>query len=523
MAQSGYTPILIYASGTASNVPLAANMTSSASGAELALNYADGKLYFKNSSGVVTLLAGSGGGGPAAGSNTQVQFNNSGVFGASANLTWNGTALSTTGLTFTGTGNRITGDMTNATQANRVAFQTSTANSATTITVIPSGTGTQSSINLFNNSDPTNASLLNMLTNAADARINSTITGTGTYLPMTFYTGGSEAVRIGSGASSATDKGTVGIGYTSLTGVGNNGLAVLGNVGIGTTSPSTKLSVSSSGPNGVDLAVDQANSVASARLFFSNGTAGQACSISNDTGALKFNRAATAGSSTGAESMRIDTNGLIGVKGAASTSWSSTYQVIQYNAGPALWSANNTNINFSSNIYNDGTSRYITSAGAGYVNASTGGITLNSLQSGTAGNAVTVGAIFNVNTTDCVMTTANGGLGYGTGSGGTVTQGAGSGKATAVTLNKPTGVITMNNAALAAGASVVFALSNTLLAAVDTVIVGHNANGGTANAYTVQALTVGATSVSIRVTNITAGSLSEAVQINFAIIKGASA
>jgi len=60
MAQSGYTPILLYASGTATNVPLAANMTSSSAGAELALNYADGKLYFKNSSGVVTLLASSG-------------------------------------------------------------------------------------------------------------------------------------------------------------------------------------------------------------------------------------------------------------------------------------------------------------------------------------------------------------------------------------------------------------------------------------------------------------------------------
>jgi len=57
MAQSGYTPILIYASGTASNVPSASNMTSSASGAELALNYADGKLYYKNGSGTVTLLA----------------------------------------------------------------------------------------------------------------------------------------------------------------------------------------------------------------------------------------------------------------------------------------------------------------------------------------------------------------------------------------------------------------------------------------------------------------------------------
>ena len=113
MAATGYTPILIYASGTASNVPLAANLTSDATkGAELALNYADGKLYYKNSSGVVTLLAGAGGTGIVAGSNTQIQFNNSGVFGASANLTWDGTyltagsiknsALTNTRLTFAG-------------------------------------------------------------------------------------------------------------------------------------------------------------------------------------------------------------------------------------------------------------------------------------------------------------------------------------------------------------------------------------------------------------------------------------
>ena len=102
MAQSGYTPILLYASGTATNVPLAANMTSSSSGAELALNYADGKLYYKNSSGVVTLLVGTGGAGVVAGSNTQVQFNNSGVFGASANLTWDGTSFSATNYVATG-------------------------------------------------------------------------------------------------------------------------------------------------------------------------------------------------------------------------------------------------------------------------------------------------------------------------------------------------------------------------------------------------------------------------------------
>ena len=57
MAQTGYTPLLIYASGTATNVPLAANLTSNSSGAELAINYADGKLFYKDSSGVVQVLA----------------------------------------------------------------------------------------------------------------------------------------------------------------------------------------------------------------------------------------------------------------------------------------------------------------------------------------------------------------------------------------------------------------------------------------------------------------------------------
>jgi len=57
MAQSGYTPILIYASGTTGNTPSAGNLTSSSTGAELALNYYDGKLFYKDASGVVQLLA----------------------------------------------------------------------------------------------------------------------------------------------------------------------------------------------------------------------------------------------------------------------------------------------------------------------------------------------------------------------------------------------------------------------------------------------------------------------------------
>lgn len=55
MAASGYTPIQLYYSSTASAVPLAGNMVT----AELALNVVDGKLYYKSAAGVVTLLASS--------------------------------------------------------------------------------------------------------------------------------------------------------------------------------------------------------------------------------------------------------------------------------------------------------------------------------------------------------------------------------------------------------------------------------------------------------------------------------
>lgn len=49
-------------------------------------------------------INGAGGGGTPAGINTQIQFNNSGSFGASSNLTWNGTTFAVTGdITYSGT------------------------------------------------------------------------------------------------------------------------------------------------------------------------------------------------------------------------------------------------------------------------------------------------------------------------------------------------------------------------------------------------------------------------------------
>jgi hypothetical protein len=88
--------------------------------------------------------------------------------------------------------------MSNATIANRLAFQTSTTNGNTIVGAFPNGTGTNTRLQLFSASDPANASTASMEANATSSLviINADKTGTGTYLPMTFYTSGSEGARL---------------------------------------------------------------------------------------------------------------------------------------------------------------------------------------------------------------------------------------------------------------------------------------------------------------------------------------
>jgi len=116
---------------------------------------------------------------------------------------------------------------------------------------------------------------------------------------------------------------------------------------------------------------------------------------------------------------------------------------------------------------------------------------------------------------------ATGGFGYTTGAGGTVTQGSGSGKATGVTLSKVCGQITMDGAALNAGVSVSFTLTNTAIAATDILVFNH-ASVGTVGDYTFSARCA-AGSATITVRNVTAGNLSEAIVIGFALVKGVTA
>jgi len=109
-------------------------------------------------------------------------------------------------------------------------------------------------------------------------------------------------------------------------------------------------------------------------------------------------------------------------------------------------------------------------------------------------------------------------IGYSAGAQGSVTQATS--KSTGVTLNKSSGQITMNGAALAAGTTVLFTLTNSVLSAKDVLIVNVG-SGGTSGAYWPYVANVGAGSAVIGVYNNTAGSLSEAIVINYAVIHSA--
>jgi hypothetical protein len=106
-------------------------------------------------------------------------------------------------------------------------------------------------------------------------------------------------------------------------------------------------------------------------------------------------------------------------------------------------------------------------------------------------------------------------LGYTVAAQGAVTQATS--KSTAVTLNKSAGKITMNNEALAGNTAVSFTFNNSLLSSNDIIILNVSAVG-TAAAYTtyVSSMTAGSAVLTLR--NLTSGSLSEAVVVNYAII-----
>lgn len=110
---------------------------------------------------------------------------------------------------------------------------------------------------------------------------------------------------------------------------------------------------------------------------------------------------------------------------------------------------------------------------------------------------------------------SGGELGYTAEASGTVTQLTS--KSTGVTLNKSSGQITLDGAALANITNVTFTLTNSTISAKDVIVLSVS-SGATAGAYNcwISSKTIGSCTITIR--NLSGGSLSEAFVLNFAVI-----
>lgn len=104
--------------------------------------------------------------------------------------------VTTDQLAFAGTARRITGDMSNAAQGSRLAFQTSTANSTTTLNILPSGSGTSANLCVHAANDAANAPRLLFGVNSTEAYVQADQTGTGVAKPLRFRAGGNDRMTI---------------------------------------------------------------------------------------------------------------------------------------------------------------------------------------------------------------------------------------------------------------------------------------------------------------------------------------
>lgn len=131
-----------------------------------------------------------------------------------------------------------------------------------------------------------------------------------------------------------------------------------------------------------------------------------------------------------------------------------------------------------------------------------------------------MGITGNIGATGSILSSGTLGVGYAAGAGGVVTQLTS--KSTAVTLNKLSGLVTMNNAQLNDATNVSFTVTNSTVGATDSVIVNH-ASGGTAGAYQVFANAIAAGSFAVTVRNASGGNLTEAIVLRYVVIKAVSA
>lgn len=125
--------------------------------------------------------------------------------------------VSSGNLTFSSTGQRLTGDMSNATVANRFAVQNSVTNGNSTLTVLPNGTSQVASCLAYNNSDPTNSSFMGVVVTSTEARLQAGQAGTGTYLPISVYVNGASKWQFDTSSNLVQKVASAGLNFTANT------------------------------------------------------------------------------------------------------------------------------------------------------------------------------------------------------------------------------------------------------------------------------------------------------------------
>ena len=320
MAQSGFTPISIYYSATATNVPTAGNLVAG----ELAINTADGKLFYKDSAGVVQVIGTKGGVGSS--STTQVLYNSSGLVVGSAGLTFDGTNLATTGTAtatrFIPSGSTVATNGLYLPAANSIGISTNSTNAVYIDSTQNVGIGTTSP-----------AYPLNIVKNANGAQkvfFSNNSSGASAETAFSVYNGTAEASLRVAGSSyggygAYTANNTLVYNDTSAITImadnASNGIIKFatggntermritsaGNVGIGTSSPSDKLHISNAG----DLYIRVANTTTGITTYFGQPSTGTYIGNDGASPVLFY--------TNNAERMRIDSSGNVFINKTSTT------------------------------------------------------------------------------------------------------------------------------------------------------------------------------------------------------------
>ena len=229
------------------------------------------------------------------------------------------------------------------------------------------------------------------------------------------------------------------------------------------------------------------------------------------SGYIKFSTINTSG--TLGERMRITADGTLDLRQSNTGLTSDApLNVLRFTDTDATTAANQPigKIEFyNSDTDNAAVGAYILSSAVGTAGGGT-------IRFGAAANAGAVAEIARVASTGLTVTASTAGLGYGTGSGGAVTQTTG--RTTGVTLDKTNGAITLVSAAGSTSWQS-FTVTNSTVAATDTVIV--NQKSGT-DLYIIHVTAVAAGSFRITFAT-TGGTTTEQPVFNFAVIKAVAA